>query len=136
MTSILDCLCLFLQVLCFGVLVASGVAISNINDLFEDAPSGSPAADDSDQYRGVAGWLLFVGIAGLVTQIIMAIIRGLYYGEAIASQFAIFGITVSIFNVYIIVNTLIKATSNGITSIHHCWYVWCNSCTMVTALIF
>ena len=121
-TSILYCFCWYLQVLCLGVLIASAVAISNINNVFEDVDEDSDAADDRDKYRDVAGWLLFVGIAGLITQIIMAIIRGLYYGEVITSHFLIFGITVSI-NVYIMVYTQIKASSHGITTIHHSWYV-------------
>ena len=107
-TSILYCLCLYIQVLCFGVLIASGVAIANINDVFKNAQDDSDAADDRDKYRDVAGWLLFVGIAGLITEITIAIIRGLYYGEIIKSQFVIFGITVST-NVYVIVYTQTKA---------------------------
>ena len=125
-TSILYWFCSYLQVLCFGILVASAVAISNINDIFEGAPDGSDAADDRDKYRGVAGWLLFVGIAGLITQVAMAIIRGLYYGEIVTSQFIIFGITVSI-NFYIIVYTQIKATSHGIFNSYiyhgHKWFI-------------
>ena len=122
MTIILYCLCSYIQVLCFGVLVASGVAISNANDYFKDVPDDSDAADDRDKYIDVAGWLVFVGIAGLITQVIMAIIRGLYYGEVITSHFLIFGITVSI-NVYIIVYTQIKSISHGTATMHHNWYV-------------
>ena len=134
MTIILYCLCSYIQVLCFGVLVASGVAISNANDYFKDVPDDSDAADDRDKYIDVAGWLVFVGIAGLITQVIMAIIHGLYYGEVITSHFLIFGITVSI-NVYIIVYTQIKVISHGTATMHHNWYVWSGSCTIVAALI-
>ena len=87
---------MYLQILCLGVLIASGAAIYYINDVFEDVDEDSTLADDRDKYEDVAGWLVFVGIAGLITQIIMAIIRGLYYGEVITSHFLIFGITVSI----------------------------------------
>ena len=87
---------MYLQILCLGVLIVSGAAIYYINDVFEDVDEDSTLADDRDKYEDVAGWLLFVGIAGLITQVIMAIIRGLYYGEVITSHFLIFGITVSI----------------------------------------
>lgn len=75
-------------------MIASAVTLSTINDLFED-PEGE-AADDEEQYRGVAGWLLFVGIAGLITQVIVIILRGLYYGEIIKAQFVAFAIVVSL----------------------------------------
>ena len=93
---------IYLQVICCGVLVASAIAIADITDLFKNDGEDLTAADDRDKYRDVAVWLLSVGFVGLTTQIIIAIIRGLYYSEIITSWFAIFGITVSI-NVYIIV---------------------------------
>ena len=93
---------LCIQVICCGVLVASAIAIADITDLFKDDGENLTGADDRDKYRDVAVWLLSVGFVGLITQAIIAIIRGLYYGEIITSWFAIFGITVSI-SVYIIV---------------------------------
>ena len=58
--------------------------------------------EDMDQYRGVAGWLLFVAIAGIIVQAVMVITCALYYGEVIASQLVgvVFRIVVS-FNKYI-----------------------------------
>ena len=47
------------------------------------------------RYRAVAGFMVFVGIAGIVTQVIFTIVRALYYGEVIISQFIIYGILVS-----------------------------------------
>ena len=125
-TSLLYCLCRYLQVLCLGVLIASVIAISNINDYFRGFPDDSTDADNRDKYRAVAGYLLSIGIAGLITQIIMTIIWGLYYGEVIISHFRIFGITVSI-NVYIMVYKQIKASNHSITTIYHSWYVWSGS---------
>ena len=88
-----------LQVFCLGVLIASAVALSNIDSFFEDASEDSDFADDRDRYRGVAGWMLFVAIAGIVIQAVMTIVRALYYGEVITSQFNVFGIIVS-FNMH------------------------------------
>ena len=90
---------MLLQVFCLGVLIASAVALSNIDEFFEYVPDDTDAADDRDQYRGVAGWLLFVAIAGIVVQAVMTIVRAFYYGEVITSHFAVFGIVVS-FNMY------------------------------------
>jgi len=45
-------------------------------------------------YRAVAGFMVFVGIAGIITQVIFTIIRALFYGEVITSQFTVFGILV------------------------------------------
>ena len=101
-SSILVYLCSYLQVICCGVLVVSAIAIADITDLFKDDGENLTGADDRDKYRDVAVWLLSVGFVGLITQAIIAIISGLYYGEIITSWFTIFGKTVSI-NVYIIV---------------------------------
>ena len=69
------------------------MSLSAIDDL--DAHV-STAADDLDKYRAVAGWLIFVAIAGMATQIVMAIVRALYYGEAISSHAFVFGLMVSL----------------------------------------
>ena len=90
---------IYLQVFCLGILIASAVALNNIDEFFEDVEDDTDDADNRDQYRGVAGWLLFVAIAGIVVQIVMVIVRALYYGEVITNQFVAFGIIVS-YNVY------------------------------------
>ena len=90
---------IYLQVFCLGILIASAVALNNIDEFFEDVEDDTDDADNRDQYRGVAGWLLFVAIAGIVVQIVMVIVRALYYVEVITNQFVAFGITVS-YNVY------------------------------------
>ena len=79
-------------------MIASAVALSSIEDLYpDDIDEDSSAAEDRDRYRGVAGWLLFVGIAGIITQSVMVVVRGLYYTEIVKSQFMIFAVMVSFY---------------------------------------
>ena len=75
------------------VLVTNKSAHDNLQDLIE-FDEDSEAAEDRDRHTGVAGWLLAVGIAGIIVQIIMVIFRGLYFIEVIRSQFFLFGIIV------------------------------------------
>lgn len=84
-----------LQAFFLGVLIASAVALSNIDEFFEDVPEDSDFEDDRDQYRRVAGWMLAVAIAGIIIQAVLTIVRALYYGEAITNHFTVFGIIVS-----------------------------------------
>ena len=86
---------IYLQVFCLSILITSVVALSNIDEFFEDVEDDTYDSDNRDQYRGVARWLLIVAIAGIVVQIVMVIVRALYYVEVITNHFAIFGITVS-----------------------------------------
>lgn len=60
------------------------------------AANDSEAAKHRDAYRATAGPLLFVGIVGMVIQVIMAIVRALYYTETISAYFLLFGILVSL----------------------------------------
>ena len=88
--------CLFVQIFCLGLLIASAVALNTIGDIFrDDTDDDSEVGQDRDQYRGVAGWLLFVAIAGIAVQVVMFIVRLLYYIEVISTQFMMFGIAVS-----------------------------------------
>ena len=90
-----------IQAISLGVLIASAITITSVNDIFDDdIPDDSDVGRDRDRYRAVAGWLLFVCIAGIITQVIFAIVRGLFYGEVIISQFIAFGVVVSL-NIYI-----------------------------------
>ena len=78
------------------------MVLNTIDDLFsDDIDDDSELGQDRDQYRGVAGWLLFVAIGGMIVQAVMFIVRLLYYVEVITSQFIIFGVVVS----YIIKHT-------------------------------
>ena len=60
----------------------------DVNDFDDDAE------EDKNRYRGVAGWLLFVSIAGIISQIVLAIIQSLFYAEVIQKQYSIFRIVV------------------------------------------
>ena len=82
-------------------MIASAIAVSRINDFYDYVSEGSNDAEDRDRYRGVAGSLLFVSIVGIVIQPIMAIIRILYFTEAIKAQFFVFAILVSSMSLYI-----------------------------------
>ena len=81
-------------------MIASAVTVSNINEIFED-PEGE-VEEDRNRYRAVAGFLVFVGIAGIITQAVLTIARALYYGEVITSQFTVFGIIVSYIIKYLV----------------------------------
>jgi len=94
-------------VLCLGVLIVSAITLSTINDiiLFDDPLEGSEYADDAARYRGMAWWLLFVGIAGLITQVIISVTHGLYHGKIIKTHFVTFAIAVSCNAFYIMADT-------------------------------
>ena len=74
-------------------MIASAVTISTINDLVGD--DSDSTSDVERRYRGVAGWLVFLGVAGLIFEIIMAIFRGLYFGQVLSEGFVVFGVVVS-----------------------------------------
>ena len=77
-----------MQVLCFAVLVASAITISTLDDIVGDSDS---TTDEEQRYRGVAGWLVFLGVAGLIIEVIMVIFRALYFGQVISEGFVVFG---------------------------------------------
>ena len=52
--------------------------------------------DAKERFRSVAGWLFFLGIAGIITQSILVIVRGLYYADIIKHYFLVFLILVSL----------------------------------------
>ena len=90
------------QAFCIGVLAGATATLATIDDtnLFEDAPDGSEVADDVDTYRGIAWWLLAMGIFGIVTQITMLFIRVMYCAGRFESLFVVFGILVSLVLMY------------------------------------
>ena len=83
-----------LQLLCLGIMIASAVTLSTIDDVFLDYYSGS-VGEDRDRYRGVAGWILFVSITGIISQVIMLIICLCYHLQCLKHQFLTFTIIVS-----------------------------------------
>ena len=89
----------FLQAFCLGNLIASAITISTLNDLFGDTDDRTVFSDEEAQYRGVAGWLMFVCMVGLIFQVIMVFFRALYFGEVMSAGFVGLGVVVS-FNCY------------------------------------
>ena len=90
------------QAFCIGVLAGATATLATIDDtdIFEDAADGSEVADDVDTYRGIAWWLLVMGIFGIVTQITMLFIRVMYCAGRFESLFVVFGILVSLVSMY------------------------------------
>ena len=75
-------------------MIASTATLSTIDDVFPVYISGDDK-EDRDRYRCVAGWILFVSIAGMISQAIMLIIRLLYHLQHLKHQFLTFTIIVS-----------------------------------------
>ena len=88
------------QITCVGVLIACSAALSAISDISFDHElaeyiTGALAEEDRDRFIDVAGWLLFAGIAGIIIQTIMVILRGLYYIEAFKNRYVGYAVLVS-----------------------------------------
>ena len=79
-----------------GVIVSCEVTLSTVDGLFGEVDDDSEAGEDRDTYNGVAGWLIFVSIAGIISQVILMIFRLLYYCEAFPANFTVFAVIVSI----------------------------------------
>ena len=88
-----------LQIFCVGTLISCGVTLSTIDDtpLFDDdvTDEDSEIAEDRDAYRAVASWLIFVSIAGIISQVLLLVFRLLYYCEAFSANFTVFTVIVS-----------------------------------------
>ena len=84
-----------LQLLCLAILIAAAVAISAINDLDDYAGEYRHAND----YRGAAGWLVFVAIVAIIYHGFMIFIRILYFTPIIDSFFSGYSFAVSVCNV-------------------------------------
>ena len=75
-------------------MIDSAITLSTIDDVFPDYYSGS-VGEDRDRYRGVAGWVLFVSIAGIMSQVMMLIIHLFCHFQCSKHQFLTFIIIVS-----------------------------------------
>ena len=92
------------QALCIGVLAGAIATISTVNDaeIFDDDAEAVVVStfdnpeEDGDRFRGVAWWLLCLGIGAIISQSVMFFIRLLYYNGRIESLFIVFGILVSL----------------------------------------
>ena len=79
-----------------AVLIASVVALSTIDKIF--APGLLDESEDrehSHKYKEIGWMLLGIGIAGVIIQVAMAIIRKLYMDNFIKECFVIFASIVS-----------------------------------------
>ena len=91
-------------------MIAAGITTATINDLFGEADDGGRSISDEEvRYRGVAGWMIFVGIAGLIFEVIMVLMHALISGQVMKSGIVTIGAVVS-FYVYVILNFLSVAT--------------------------
>ena len=91
-------------------MIAASRVIAIINDIYPgNLPDDSEAAKDRDTYRNTAMWLIIISDFCLAFQIIVNILRGLYFGEILTDRFIVFAIVVS-FNIttYNIVNLELK----------------------------
>ena len=78
-----------------AVIVSCGITLSTVDDLFGEVDDDTDAGEDRDTYNGVAGWLIFVSIAGIISQTILLIFRLLYYCKAFSANFTVFAVIVS-----------------------------------------
>ena len=80
-------------------MIASAVAITAINDIIlfdEDIYYDAEAQDHKKRYEEVAWWIIGVGIAAVVLQVVMAISRALYLDGNCVNNFITFAAIVSI----------------------------------------
>ena len=78
-------------------MIGSAVAVSTIGDIFpHDISYYTKTVERRDRYEAVAWSLLVICIVGIVSQLIMAIIRGLYLGKIIENNFLMFTVIVSV----------------------------------------
>ena len=79
------------------MVIAAAVAISAINDLDDTANVYGNEYRHADDYRGAAGWLIFVGIVAIIYHGFMIFIRILYFTPNINSFFSGYSFVVSIY---------------------------------------
>ena len=78
-------------------MIGSAVAVSTIGDIFpHDISFPTKTEERRDRYKAVVWCLLAIGIVGIVSQLIMAIIRGVYLGKIIENNFLTFTVIVSV----------------------------------------
>ena len=83
-------------------MIAAGVSIATINDLFGEPEDGDTISDEEARYRGVAGWMIFVGVAALVFEVIMVILYALLSGQVMKSGIVAVGAVVSLLATYMV----------------------------------
>ena len=78
-----------------GVLISCVTTLLTVDDLFGEADNDSEAGEDRDTYNAVAGWLIFVSIAGIISQVLLMVFCLLYYCEVFSANFTVFAVIVS-----------------------------------------
>lgn len=91
---------------CLGNVIASAITLSTLNDLFGDTEDRTVVSDEEAQYRGVAGWLVFICVVGLIFEIIMVIFRALYFGQVMTAGFVGLGAVNAVFGVLFLLGLL------------------------------
>ena len=87
------------------MLVAAGVAISDINDIDDFAHNVNGTFEHANSYRGAAGWLILVGVAAIIFNGVMICVRIMYFAPTIQNYFSGYAFVVS----NIIVNDCVTA---------------------------
>ena len=85
-------------------MIASAIALDTIDDLYSGDDLDDHSEEDRDNYRGVAAFLLAISVMVIVVQLILLIIRLLFFAEIITSHFAVYGIVVGYSYICITVN--------------------------------
>lgn len=83
-----------MQVLSLIIVICAAVASSSIDDLQGIREDGNREYHDSENYGAAAGWLIFVGVMGMVIEATIIIVRFLNF-SFINQKFLIFGLSVS-----------------------------------------
>ena len=82
--------CVIIQLSCLATLSVAAGAVSTVNDIKDYGE-----LEHADKYRGAAGWLVFVGLAGVFYHGIIIFILILYFAANIGRSFAGFSCSVS-----------------------------------------
>ena len=89
------CLVFRLQVLSFIIMICAGVATSAVNDFEDYSDTNRLDYNEAGDYRAAAGWLIFVGVMGMVVEGAIILLRILNI-NIINQKFIIFGFIVSL----------------------------------------
>lgn len=77
-------------------MIASAIVRSTIADIHNYTELTEQQKEDSNRCSAVAGWLLFIGAAGIIIMVTILIVRVLYFAEFLNARFALFGVLVRI----------------------------------------
>ena len=88
--------CIYLQVLSFIIMTCAAVASGAVNDFedYSDRDTNALDYNEAGDYRAAAGWLIFVGVMGILVEGLIILLRILNI-TVINQNFIIFGFVVS-----------------------------------------